>query len=387
MDLRISEIYEEYGNNGKCYNESYLLSLIKNHIEIMSNINHHLWKDDNNNFYYKTFNADIISGTKEYISNIISQDIQKNILIINNIDSINNSNQQINTYTYLLVNLIPYHIFNPFVNLEAYCDLRLNKHFVNIFRYSDYLKPRLSHKEHLNYMKTNSSENYSNSFIKKFIFHLVTNKDDYNTIINWLSGFFKTLIKSDIAINLVGDKEASQEIFIDEIIKPIFGTDFCTTITAKMIKEQSNGQIIKDKIFYHIGTLPYFTARSKKTKQLLSDIVTKNTIPQEITTDTKQNNVHIFGQTLITSNKANTKLIEKIKNNCKIIEINDLATIIEKLGCTKAYFYRELEKDLFNFSSFLLKFKLDKKVSDKLDRDQFNNPYLGNILETSYKIN
>jgi len=391
IDTRINDMYiinENNIDNDKYLRESYLKSIINNHIEIINSINYHVWKDDNNNLYYKTFDGEKVSGTKEYISNRISQDIGKDTLIIDDIYSTKNyitkTGKYGYSYKYLLLNLIPYKVFNPFTNLQTYYNISLQEHFTNLFRYSEYLEPRLSYKEHYAYINANSQNNYSESFINKFIFNLVTNEDDYNTIINWLSGFFKTLIKSDIALVLVGDKEVSQEIFLDQIIKPIFGNDFCITITAKMIKEQPIHQIIEDNIFYHIDTLPNFTAISKQTQKLLNEIVTKNIATKE---DTDQSDTRIFGQTLITSKNLNHHLIESIEDNCKVIEINDFKTIIEELGCTKASFYRELEKDLTTFSSFLLNFQLDQELSDKLDTKALqNNPYLNNILETSYKM-
>ena len=388
IDSRINDMYiinENNINNDKYLSESYLKFIINNHIKIMKGINYLVWKDDSNNLYYKTFDRVKESGDKEYISNLISQEIEENILIINDIYSAKNHITKISkyvySYKYLLLNLIPYKVFNPFTNRQTYHDISLQKHFTNLFRYSVYLEPRLSYKEHYAHINANLQNNYSESFINKFIFNLVTNEDDYNTIINWLSGFFKTLIKSDIALVLVGDKEVSQEIFLDQIIKPIFGHDFCTTITATMIKEQSNYQIIEDNIFYHIDTLPNFTAISKQTQKLLNEIVTKNIATKE---DINQSDTHIFGQTLITSKKLNHHLIEDIKSNCKVIEINDFKTVIVNLGCTKASFYREIEKDLTTFSSFLLNFKLDKELSDKLDTKALqNNPYINNILKGS----
>ena len=110
-------------------------------------------------------------------------------------------------------------------------------------------------------------------------------------------------------------------------------------------------------------------------------IVTKN-----IATKIDQSDTHIFGQTLITSINLNYHLIESIKDNCKVIEINDFKTIIKELGCTKASFYREIEKDLSTFSSFLLNFQLNKELSDKLDTKALqNNPYINNILEVFIK--
>ena len=93
-----------------------------------------------------------------------------------------------------------------------------------------------------------------------------------------------------------------------------------------MIKEQSNHKIIEDNIFYHIDTLPNFTAISKQTQKLLNEIVTNNIATKE---DIDQSDTHIFGQTLITSINLNHHLIESIEDNCKVIEINDFKIIIK----------------------------------------------------------
>jgi hypothetical protein len=370
LDSRINDMFNKYN-----YNELYLRNAIKYHLEIITELNHNIWKDDHQ-IYYKTKNGNIIYGTKEQISDIAGDDIKKDILIIDGIESqnIHSIGKYGLYYRYLLLNLIPYKMFNPFTKIEAYYDFSRKKHFANTFRYSEYLEFRLGHENFNYHIDIHNSQKLSNSFIGKFIYHLVADKIDYYTVIYWLSGFFKTLTKSKYALMMIGDKEVSEEIFLKEIIQPIFGSNFCVTLTDNILQNKSINQIIEDKIFYHIGIIKHFSLISKKVQDAIKVIIGNNMHQND--TD------YVYGQTLITYKKDNQHVIKNIRDNVKIIKINKFETILKELNCNKAYFYRELEKDLSNFSHSLFELKLN----NELFHSHTNHPHLNVSVEPSYQV-
>jgi len=69
-------------------------------------------------------------------------------------------------------------------------------------------------------------------------------------------------------------KNASENIFWEEVVIPIFSKDFCLTINSSALKkEEYSKSFATDKIFYSINSLNYFSAKSKKTKEFINKLV------------------------------------------------------------------------------------------------------------------
>lgn len=300
-------------------------------------------------------NADIIysrnrvgnttSGSKQNISKIISGYLHINLKIVSSLDSMVQSElKELENYDYLIIReFIPYEIFNPLVNQEMYLDKEKNKWFKNKFVYTPFLNIR-------NYIRDGIISSSPSYFINKFIYAMTTNEKDYTYIINWLAFFFQTLKNPVNTIALIGKKEVSQKIFYEEIILPIFGKEFCLNINSSVLKEANYDiDIASEKIFCNIQSLSHLSAKSQKTKDFIEDIIT-------------QKNFH--RQTLLSFTNDNSPILKDIKKICSIIEINPLKKVIKNMGISSEKdLYKEIEKDLFNFSTFLAKYNIDMSLA------------------------
>jgi len=196
------------------------------------------------------------------------------------------------------------------------------------------------------------------SFIGDFIFYLV-NEDihSYCYVMNWLSCFFNSLQKSGTALVLLGDQEATENILLDKIIKEIFGLQYCVTINDKECSSVSAFDIAKDKLFFHIGdiTNPATKFDDETLYKLVKDLLVKQSITKLNEEDEPEETV-VHGQMIITATNP-APYVKRALSKCTIIKVNDMDTIIEKLGVPDALILEDrIHKDLDNFANILQSF-------------------------------
>lgn len=295
-----------------------------------------IWQTENKIYCGKT-SSNIPFEKEQDVSEKISKLLHINLKIVSILSlSEYKNNQEIDAnHNILIYELIPYEILNPLVNKEIYFDEEEYRWFKNKFIYTPYLNVRNNIENNIAYPPI--------GFIHKFIYAMTTNEDDFNYIINWLAFFFQNLKRLNRTIALIGKKEVSQNIFYEEIILPIFGKEFCLNINANVLKETNyDTNIASEKIFCNIHSLSHFSAKSQKTKCFINDIIYQK-------------------QTLFIFTNANNPILKEIKQQCLLIEINPLNKIIEKMDCSNdKEIYKEIEKDLLNFSKFLARIECNK---------------------------
>jgi uncharacterized protein (UPF0297 family) len=175
---------------------------------------------------------------------------------------------------------------------------------------------------------------------------------------NWLSCFFNSLKKSGTALVLLGDQELTENILLDKIIKEIFGLQYCITINDEECKSPSTFDIAYDKLFFHIGDIsnPATKFDDETLYKLVKDLLVKQSITR-LNEDGEQEESIIHGQMIITA-KNPSPYIKRALSKCTIIKVNDMDTIIEKLGVPDELILEDkIEKDLDNFTDILQSFK------------------------------
>jgi len=197
------------------------------------------------------------------------------------------------------------------------------------------------------------------SFIEDFIYYLVDEDiPAYYYVMNWLSCFFKSLQKSGTALVLMGEKEVTQSIVLDKIIKEIFGLQYCVTINDEECKSSSAFDIAYDKLFFHIGDInnPATKFDDETLYKLIKDLLVKKSITR-LNEDGEQEESIIHGQMIITA-KNPAPYIKRTLLKCTIIKVSDMDTIIEKLGVLDELILEDkIEKDLENFTNVLQSFR------------------------------
>ena len=197
------------------------------------------------------------------------------------------------------------------------------------------------------------------TFIEDLIFYMVDEDiAAYYYVMNWLSCFFNSLKKSGTALVLLGDQELTENILLDKIIKEIFGLQYCITINDEECKSPSTFDIAYDKLFFHIGDIsnPATKFDDETLYKLVKDLLVKQSITR-LNEDGEQEESIIHGQMIITA-KNPAPYIKRALSKCTIIKVNDMDTIIEKLGLPDELILEDkIEKDLEKFTDILQSFK------------------------------
>jgi hypothetical protein len=198
--------------------------------------------------------------------------------------------------------------------------------------------------------------NKEQTFIEKFIYHLVKEKQELsNYIMNWLAYYFQNLQKSKTALVLLGEKEVTKNIFWNIIIEEIFSKQYSITIDDKECDTTLVSDIAKDKLFFRIDDIT--NADTKFDDETLARIIKDLLIKPSVTKD-KNEEISIHGQILITA-KNPAPYLKKVLSKCTVIEINNIDTIMEKLGVEdEAELEDAIYSDLDNFTDRLANYKI-----------------------------
>lgn len=246
--------------------------------------------------------------------------------------------------------------FNPNVLKEFF--KRNNLHYRNLFKPSKYLLINKQESE---------NTNKANFTIYKLLNHLV----DYNNerliyLINWLAYFFQGLKKSQAALVLRGDQGAGKGILFNEILTPLFGEDYCTTINDKSLRSAYLGGIVENKIFFNLDEVSQQKAQSTSIKNFLKALVTNKSITAEKKFVTTQNETKIYGQVLITSNEPYVLDIEDSDRRYTVFTTGGNLLHSNYLGYgSYDKLSNKIEQELMQFSSYLKSLKVNKRLANK----------------------
>ncbi len=307
-----------------------------------------LWKNLKNNqiFFKSNVQSEPIYGSQEKISTYLSEKFGRKIKIVFDFDKID-SNPVVNDTIYIFtcgmttIDDEVYHpeffsIHNPGFNQFMPYDFfqEGTQIFRNLFQPTNYLLQKFFYFKHP----------LQNSIIHDFIFQMVgENNKTSNYIIDWLASFYQTMKKPPTLLIFIGDKKVSNEIFIEEILKPIFGAKNFLMIDKKILETQNNKEFC-NRLFYHIDE-----TFSKEEQNLLEDL--KKYIKRMLFQNLNEQVVH--GQALITSDNP-YPFVKDFYSKCVVIEIQYLQKILEKLSLADSLELSiQIQNDLGNFSHLL----------------------------------
>ncbi len=267
--------------------------------------------------------------------------------------------------------------FNPCEPKEFYQDV--NKlTYRNTFKPTHYLLLEPNNKRHNQFY---TAKYKSISIILQYIFYLVNyDQSRFNYIMNWLASFFKNLSnKSNIALVLIGKQESGKDILFNEIIKPLFGNEYCIRINNDNIQTNDLSNIVKEKLFYNFDEISDTVAENQKIKNFLKDFIDNDTVSiKEKNKDS--NEIQIFGQTLITISDPYLPYADKdndsytvfnISSNIKNIDIFDQNGI--RINISKKELLNNIKDNLESFALLLKGFSVD--------RNQVNQAFLDDDKE------
>jgi len=309
-----------------------------------------IWLNIDGDLCYRVSNGGkiVINTRKDKAKIVLSSFVNRSILLLNG------TKEQKADFTIHDIFLVQREEFNPYVNNEFHKIEGQNFYIRNSFKPSKYLKlPPSSHKEP--------------TAILKLINHLA-NGDDYrkNYIVNWLAYFFQNLKKSQVALVLRGQQGAGKGVLFDEVIKPLFGAEYCIQINDRAIEGNFLGGIVEGKLFYNLDEISHNIAGNKNNKNFLKALVTNDSITTEKKNINMEKETKLFGQVIITSNEPYALEVEPNDRRYTIFTTGNNIKKVDFLGYgTYSNLLENISKELKDFSLYLKSFKVDNSLANQ----------------------
>ena len=243
--------------------------------------------------------------------------------------------------------------FNPYKLEEFYED--------NHLFYRNTFKPT-------KYLQIVDSNNYQEpKAILALIKHLVNyNTEYYNYFINWLAFFYQGLKKPQVSIVLRGNQGAGKGIFFIEIIKNIFGEDYCIQVNDKALNTNFLGGIVEGRLFFNLDEISHNVAGNKNIKSFLKALVTNDSITAEKKHQNIETETKIYGAVLITSNEPYIIEVETSDRRYTIFSTGDNLKKCNYLGFeTYDNFSKQIKEELEDFCKYLKSYKVNVSLANK----------------------
>lgn len=186
--------------------------------------------------------------------------------------------------------------FNP-NNKEEFIKQENGTYLRNKFTLSKYLQMNGDEIDNVNFKFEKSKTFY-------FLLHLLNH--DYKRVqwvINWLAYFFQGLKKSQVALVLVGIEGTGKGVFVENIIKHLFGEAFVKTINDKSLNTKYLGGLVEDVIFFYFDEISSQRSLIDSIRNFLKAIITNLSITAEKKHKTLEKETPLYGQVIFSTNE------------------------------------------------------------------------------------
>lgn len=358
--------------------------------EILRGINYHtqlyrLFRFKDKLYYRRNIGDEFeVYDEKELEIELSSKYCNINIKLVNDLNDVifSKKNQFRIDTTYISINSIPV-LDNEDFNINIPFEIYTN-HFgclvKNHFSYNQYLSERL-----INYILSENSFTEARHFIEN-----MTTVKDMKFLASRLGKFFKHLNTSN-AIVLIGNKDVSEDILVNKIVKPIFSSKYYIKINEEALKTFSIEEILKYKLIYHIDSIPTDLHLKEKLRDILIAILVNKSI------ETKDGIIPIHGQIIVTLDKEDIFLrdylsltdiffVDSLENIMKYNNADDKILFYKNLCDSLDIFAKELSAignldcEIFNQNDEFIKLldSMDENI-ENLIKDNILDPFSDNF--------
>ncbi len=265
--------------------------------------------------------------------------------------------------------------FEPQRLAEFFIESKL-LYYRNLFKPTYYLQIKQEDNPKNIKLTPNYQKDTDTSFesIKRLIMHLVDYVPErFDYLINWLAYFFQALKKSQVALVLRGNQGTGKGIFFNEIIKPLFGAEYCKTINDKSLSSSYLGGIIENALFFNLDEISYKKVENKTIKNFLKALITNDTITAEKKFVTLEKETNIYAQVLITSNEPYVLDIEPSDRRYTIFNTSNTNLAHNNYLDYGSYvnLSNKIENQLEFFAQYLKNYSVNvEKANEALDTNE-----------------
>lgn len=225
-------------------------------------------------------------------------------------------------------------------------------------------------------------KNFPSSIILQYLYYLSNYRQKpFYSILYWLANFFKHFAyKTPVPLIFIGDHNSGIDILFNHIIKPLFGTEYCLSLTEDRLRLKNLSEMLKNKLMYHLDDISDLENNSES-KKILQDMILKQKVFFK-NNKTFDNEIDIFGQVLITTSKPNIPYLDKEDFVCTVFKTPDnfeeqmfipenIALDMNNYFTKRSSVITLIENDLNNFAFILRRVTVDfSQYNYTDDRDQ-----------------
>ncbi len=249
-------------------------------------------------------------------------------------------------------------IFEPH-NKEEFIKQKNGTFLINKFTLSKYLQMKGNEIDSVNFKFEKSKTFY-------FLLHLLNH--DYKRVqwvINWLAYFFQGLKKSQVALVLVGIEGTGKGVFVENIIKHLFGEAFVKTINEKSLNTKYLGGLVEDVIFFHFDEISSQRSLIDSIRNFLKAIITNLSITAEKKHKTLEKETPLYGQVIFSTNEYDALEISKNDRRHTAFSTGDtlVSTNFLDLGSFEAL-AEVLKSELEVFACYLKAYQVDVQMAN-----------------------
>ena len=318
---------------------------VKNEIlENIYNLGGAIWLNCEGDLCYRfSEDSEIYTQTATKASTVFTNYLNRSVRFING------TKEHIVDITARDLIMVHSEVFNPFENKEFFLN--------NGLYYRNKFKPT-------KYLQLDKVDNYIEpKTIISLINHISGGNGAYFT--NWLAYFFRKLKKSQVSIVLRGEQGAGKGIFFNEVLRPLFGANYCIQINDKTLDTKFLGGIVDGRLFYNLDEVSHNIASSKNIKNFLKALVTNESITAEKKNKDLSKETKLFGQVLITSNEPYVIEVESNDRRYSIFTTGKSLKKVNYLGLGNYDNFRNaIKKELKSFCIYLRNYPINEELAN-----------------------
>ena len=171
-------------------------------------------------------------------------------------------------------------------------------------------------------------------------------------ILNWIAYFFKGLKKSQVALVLVGIEGTGKGVFVENIIKPLFGERYTKTINDKSLNTKYLGGLVADALFFYLDEISSQRSANDSIRNFLKALITNPTITAEKKYKTLEKETHLYGQVLFSTNEYDAIEIGTTDRRYTVFSTGNKLENTNFLGCgnyDNLAYHIKMELELFAY--------------------------------------
>ena len=239
----------------------------------------------------------------------------------------------------------------------------LKKKWVNQFRPTEYLN-------------TEATTDEVPKTIEKVLKHICVNEETYNHFINWLAFIYQRRTRTETAWVFQGTQGTGKGFLFSQILQPIFGEDYTTSITLETLQDGFNAYV-ENKFFIFVDELDIEhsgpSTSQGKIMNKLKNLITEPSIPlRGMYRNTRS--VKNYANFIFASNDVAALYIAEDDRRFNVAPRQEIPLL--QIDVTRQQLSKVKEFELPKFAAYLNGFKVNETKAQRALANQAKDEFI-----------